>query len=198
MEKRVREWLAASGSLPTIQARLRADLYAAIQVWKCFLKPEFNLNYVSASGAGIRSHFTPQIQSRKSCCWCSNQVSSLMRFSVIYMVWFQRCLNWLVGQHLTSQRCWLTTSLMARWVLHGFWKGQINHPFLFQRGRVPRVWSTTGSNRGDGRRAWKAILHRNSLKVMFIPHFTNLASSPSYIRPSFSQQGKAWTIAEST
>merc|ERR1719507_2424459 len=24
-----------------------------------------------------------------------------------------RCLNWLVGQHLSSQRCWLTTSLMA-------------------------------------------------------------------------------------
>ena len=32
MEKRVREWLVSSGSLPTIQARLRADLYAAIQV----------------------------------------------------------------------------------------------------------------------------------------------------------------------
>ena len=27
-----------------------------------------------------------------------------------------RCLNWLVGQHLSSQRCWLTTSLMARYV----------------------------------------------------------------------------------
>ena len=32
----MREWLSASGSLPTIQARLRADLYAAIQV-KLFL-----------------------------------------------------------------------------------------------------------------------------------------------------------------
>ena len=28
-----------------------------------------------------------------------------------------RCLNWLVGQHLSSQRCWLTTSLMARFFL---------------------------------------------------------------------------------
>ena len=39
----MREWLSASGSLPTIQARLRADLYAAIQV-KLFLETDFNLD----------------------------------------------------------------------------------------------------------------------------------------------------------
>ena len=44
MERRVREWLSASGSLPTIQARLRADLYAAIQVKTLFLETGFNLD----------------------------------------------------------------------------------------------------------------------------------------------------------
>ena len=42
----MREWLVASGSLPTIQARLRADLYAAIQV-KLFLGTDFNLNQLT-------------------------------------------------------------------------------------------------------------------------------------------------------
>lgn len=78
MEKRVREWLSASGSLPTIQARLRADLYAAIQE--------------QASDPTLRL----KPKERKA----SVDVPS-------------RCLNWLVGQHLSSQRCWLTTSLMA-------------------------------------------------------------------------------------
>ena len=35
-----------------------------------------------------------------------------------------RCLNWLVGQHLSSQRCWLTTSLMARLMLSNVRKYQ--------------------------------------------------------------------------
>ena len=32
IERRVRDWLRSSGSLPHIQARLKTDLYAAIQV----------------------------------------------------------------------------------------------------------------------------------------------------------------------
>jgi len=74
----VREWLAASGSLPTIQARLRADLYAAIQE--------------QASDPTLR--LKPKV-------------------GKVAVDVPTRCLNWLVGQHLTSQRCWLTTSLMA-------------------------------------------------------------------------------------
>jgi len=74
----VREWLSASGSLSTIQARLRADLYAAIQEQASDptlrLKPKEGKGSVDAP---------------------------------------TRCLNWLVGQHLSSQKCWLTTSLMA-------------------------------------------------------------------------------------
>ena len=92
MEKRVREWLAASGSLPTIQARLRADLYAAIQV-NIFLEQVFNLNYVAgASGTGIRSHSAPQAKRRESQCWCSNQVRLAwlgFYFSVTNSVWFE-------------------------------------------------------------------------------------------------------------
>jgi len=68
----------SSGSLPTIQARLRADLYAAIQE--------------QASDPALR--LKPKER---------NANVNLPT----------RCLNWLVGQHLSSQRCWLTTSLMA-------------------------------------------------------------------------------------
>jgi len=68
----------SSGSLPTIQARLRADLYAAIQE--------------QASDPALR------LKPKES-----NANVNLPT----------RCLNWLVGQHLSSQRCWLTTSLMA-------------------------------------------------------------------------------------
>jgi len=68
----------SSGSLPTIQARLRADLYAAIQE--------------QASDPALR--LKPKERSAN-------------------VDLPTRCLNWLVGQHLSSQRCWLTTSLMA-------------------------------------------------------------------------------------
>ena len=59
MEKRVRSWLAASGSLPTIQARLRADLYAAIQV-SLLLEEKISKEQTNVSGTGVRSHLASE------------------------------------------------------------------------------------------------------------------------------------------
>ena len=82
MEKRVREWLVSSGSLPTIQARLRADLYAAIQVaCLCIVFVEsvvlcgywLHLPNVD-SGASLRPGPPPETQRKERQCQPTNQV----------------------------------------------------------------------------------------------------------------------------
>ena len=82
MEKRVREWLVSSGSLPTIQARLRADLYAAIQVaCLCIVFVEsvvlsgywLHLPNVD-SGASLRPGPPPETQRKERQCQPANQV----------------------------------------------------------------------------------------------------------------------------
>ena len=55
----MRSWLAASGSLPTIQARLRADLYAAIQV-SLLLEEKIYKEQTNVSGTGVRSHLASE------------------------------------------------------------------------------------------------------------------------------------------
>ena len=80
LEERVRAWLESSGKKSELQAKLRAELFGAIQTELAF-----------------RGDLEPVHKDHKS--------DASRR---------EKLLNWLVSQHLTSNKYWLTNSVFVR------------------------------------------------------------------------------------
>ena len=80
LDKRVRAWLESSGKKSELQAKLRAELFGAIQTELAF-----------------RGGLGPVYKDHKS--------DASRR---------EKLLNWLVSQHLTSNKYWLTNSVFVR------------------------------------------------------------------------------------
>lgn len=80
LEERVRAWLESSGKKSELQAKLRAELFGAIQTELAF-----------------RGDLEPVHKNHKS--------AASRR---------EKLLNWLVSQHLTSNKHWLTNSVFVR------------------------------------------------------------------------------------
>ena len=82
LEQKVRHWLEVSGKKSELQAKLRAELYGAIQTEIAF-RGDINV--------------TGEVERR----------------SVSHR---EKIINWLVSQHLTSNRHWLTNSVFVRYL----------------------------------------------------------------------------------
>ena len=82
LEERVRHWLETSGKRSELQAKLRAELFGAIQTELAFTG---DLEGVTTRQKGAASKR-------------------------------EKLLNWLVSQHLTSNKHWLTNSVFVRYL----------------------------------------------------------------------------------
>ena len=81
LEQKVRHWLEVSGKKSELQAKLRAELYGAIQTEIAF-RGDINI--------------TGEVERR----------------AVSHR---EKIINWLVSQHLTTNRHWLTNSVFVRY-----------------------------------------------------------------------------------
>ena len=81
LEQKVRHWLEVSGKKSELQAKLRAELYGAIQTEIAF-RGDINI-----TGEAERRSLSLR----------------------------EKIINWLVSQHLTTNRHWLTNSVFVRY-----------------------------------------------------------------------------------
>ena len=81
LEQKVRHWLEVSGKKSELQAKLRAELYGAIQTEIAF-RGDINI-----PGEAERRTVSQR----------------------------EKIINWLVSQHLTTNRHWLTNSVFVRY-----------------------------------------------------------------------------------
>ena len=82
LEERLRDWLESSGKRSELQAKLRAELFGAIQTELAFTGD------LEGSTGGQKSAASKR----------------------------EKLLNWLVSQHLTSNKHWLTNSVFVRYL----------------------------------------------------------------------------------
>ena len=85
LEQRVRDWLESSGKKSELQAKLRAELFGAIQTELAF-RGDLEAVQRGKIGAAPRR---------------------------------EKLLNWLISQHLTSNKHWLTNSVFVRYASEG-------------------------------------------------------------------------------
>ena len=98
LEDRVREWLESSGKKSELQAKLRAELFGAIQTELAFRSDlTESMLYIHLFCNIFRGDLDVVTQSKGT----SSKKEKL--------------LNWLVSEHLTSNKHWLTNSVFVRY-----------------------------------------------------------------------------------